>query len=177
MSRAAQETAIVDETEHRHDQSQYLTFLVSGETYALGILAIKEILEYGQPTDVPMMPAFIRGVINLRGAVVPVLDLATRLGRPGGQITKKTCIVIVETQLEDQLQTIGVVVDQVNEVLEILPTDIEPPPAFGASIRTDFIEGLGKVNGRFVVILNIARVLSAEEMDMLVRAGNAPAAA
>jgi purine-binding chemotaxis protein CheW len=178
MARApAVEMKTADEMEHRHDQSQYLTFLVSGETYALGILGIKEILEYGVPTDVPMMPRFIRGVINLRGAVVPVVDLAARLGREQSGITKKTCIVIVETLVGEQSQVIGVVVDQVNEVLEILPAEIEPPPAFGASIRTDFIEGLGKINGRFVIILNVGRVLSADEMDALVQASSSAVAA
>jgi purine-binding chemotaxis protein CheW len=177
MRATTSDAKMPDQTEHRHDQSQYLTFLVSGETYALGILSIKEILEYGIPTDVPMMPKFIRGVINLRGAVVPVVDLAARLGRAPSITSKKTCIVIVETIVGEQTQVIGVVVDQVNEVLEILPTDIEPTPAFGAAIRTDFIEGLGKISGRFIIILNVGRVLSADEMDALVHASSNAVAA
>lgn len=147
--------------------SQYLTFMLGRETLALGILSIKEILEYGQPTEVPMMPSFIRGVINLRGAVVPVLDLAARLNRSSNPVTKKTCIVIVEVHLGEERQVIGIVVDAVNEVLEIAATDIEPPPAFGTSIRTEYIAGLGKVNGKFVIVLDVNQVLSLEEAALL----------
>jgi purine-binding chemotaxis protein CheW len=150
-----------------HDQHQYLTFVLGRETLAIGILIIKEILEYGQPTEVPMMPTYIRGVINLRGAVVPVVDLAARLQRMSMPVTKKTCIVIVEIDLAGERQIIGVVVDAVNEVLEIARTEIEPPPAFGTSIRNEFIAGLGKVNGKFVVILNIEGVLGVEELSGL----------
>ncbi|MET0535194.1 MAG: chemotaxis protein CheW [Steroidobacter sp.] len=150
-----------------HDQNQYLTFMLGRETLAIGILAIKEILEYGQPTEVPMMPSCIRGVINLRGAVVPVLDLAARLNRGSQPITKKTCIVIVEIQAGEERQVLGVVVDAVNEVLEIAASEIEPPPAFGTAIRTDFIAGLGKVNGKFVIVLDVNRVLSIEDAALL----------
>lgn len=154
-------------SEGAHDQNQYLTFMLGRETLAIGILAIKEILEYGQPTEVPMMPPCIRGVINLRGAVVPVLDLAARLNRSSQPITKKTCIVIVEIQTGEERQVLGVIVDAVNEVLEIAASDIEPPPAFGTAIRTDFIAGLGKVNGKFVIVLDVNRVLSLEDAALL----------
>ena len=174
MSRAVNGTES-EAVERRHDQSQYLTFNSAGETYALAILGIKEILEYSAPTDVPMMPAFIRGVINLRGAVVPVIDLALRLGRQSGAVGKKTCVVIVETQVAEHRQVIGVIVDQVNEVLEVLPSEIESPPAFGASIRTEFIAGLAKIAGRFVIILDIGEVLSADEFDALIQASAAAA--
>lgn len=150
-----------------HDQNQYLTFMLGRETLAIGILGIKEILEYGQPTEVPMMPSCIRGVINLRGAVVPVLDLAARLNRGSQPISKKTCIVIVEIQTGEERQVLGVIVDAVNEVLEIAASDIEPPPAFGTAIRTDFIAGLGKVNGKFVIVLDVNRVLSLEDAALL----------
>lgn len=159
---------------HRHDQNQYLTFMLGGEVFAVGILPIKEIVEYEQPTDVPMMPSFIRGVINLRGAVVPVVDLARRFGRASAPVTKKTCIVIVETMVEAERHIIGIVVDAVNEVLEIPHGEIEPPPAFGTSVRTDFIEGMGKVKGRFVIILKVDRVLSVEEMESLARVASGP---
>lgn len=158
------------------DQStqQYLTFMVGAETFAIGILQIKEIIEFGNLTEIPMMPSFIRGVINLRGAVVPVIDLAARFGGRQTEVARRTCIVIVEiTQTVDDTeirQDIGVVVDSVNEVLEIPPTEIEPPPPFGARIRSDFISGMGKVAGRFVIILNINLILSIEEMSLL--AGN-----
>jgi len=152
------------------DQQQYLTFNLAGEVFAIGILAIKEIIEYGHLTEVPMMPAFIRGVINLRGAVVPVVDLSARFGRNATEVTRRTCIVIVEMEANGIRQDIGVIVDAVNEVLEILPQDIEPAPAFGANIRTDFILGMGKVSSKFVIILNINRVLSMDELSMLAKA-------
>ncbi|MBL8268457.1 chemotaxis protein CheW [Steroidobacter sp.] len=158
------------ETERRHDQNQYLTFVLGRETFALGILSIKEILEYSAPTEIPMMPAFIRGVVNLRGAAVPVVDLCARFGRPSAAVTKKTCVVIVETRVGDESHVIGVVVDAVNEVLEIPDTDIEPAPSFGASIRADFIQGMGKVRGKFVIILDGSRVLCVEEMETLTQA-------
>jgi purine-binding chemotaxis protein CheW len=147
------------------EPAQYLTFMLGGEMFAIGILAIKEIIEYHSLTEVPMMPACVRGVINLRGAVVPVMDLLARFGRPPSAITKKTCIVIVEVQGGDGRHVIGVVVDAVNEVLDIAAADIEPPPAFGARIRTDFLQGMGKVKGRFVILLDVDHVLSLEEIS------------
>ncbi len=153
------------------ERAQYLTFMLSGEVFAIGILAIKEIIEYGSLTKVPMMPACIRGVINLRGAVVPVMDLSARFGTEPTAVTKRTCIVIVEIEAEGEHRDVGVVVDAVNEVLEIAATEIEPAPAFGARINADFIAGIGKVNGRFVILLDVDRVLSTEEMDALVAAG------
>lgn len=154
------------------DQQQYLTFNLGGEVFAIGILAIKEIIEYGNLTEVPMMPDFIRGVINLRGAVVPVVDLSARFGRAGSKISRRTCIVIIEMKADGERQDVGVIVDAVNEVLEILPHDIEPAPTFGAKIRTDFINGMGKVNGKFVILLNVNRVLSVDEMAALADAPN-----
>lgn len=151
---------------------QYLTFSLGGEVFALGILNVKEIIEFGNVTEIPMMPAFIRGVINLRGAVVPVIDLSARFGGKASTISRRTCIVIVELESEDGKQDLGVIVDAVNEVLEIPRTEIEPPPSFGAKIRADFIKGMGKVEGRFVIILNIERVLSTEEIAMLARIGD-----
>jgi purine-binding chemotaxis protein CheW len=147
------------------EPQQYLTFMLGGEVFAIGILHIKEIIEYGQLTTVPMMPEFIRGVINLRGAVVPVVDLASRFGGKPSPITRRSCIVILELQVEEDTQVIGVVVDAVNEVLEIAGSDIEPPPAFGTRIRTDFIQGMGKVKEKFVILLNVNSVLSADEME------------
>lgn len=155
------------------DQQQYLTFLLGGESFAIGILSIKEIIEYGNVTVVPMMPEFISGVINLRGAVVPVVDLAARFGRKPAAITRRTCIVIIEVSSEDERQVVGVIVDTVNAVLEIPQDQIEPPPTFGARIRTDFIQGMGKVNGKFVIILNVDNVLSVDDLAALQQAGAA----
>lgn len=153
------------------DQHQYLTFMLGGETYALGILSIKEIIEYGNLTEVPRMPDFIRGVINLRGAVVPVVDLSARFGKPASQVTRRSCIVIVEVagtqDAGNDTQVVGVMVDAVNAVLEIPAGEIEPPPTFGAKIRADFMRGMGKVAGKFVIILDANHVLSVDEMASL----------
>lgn len=154
---------------------QYLTFTLAGEQFAVGTLSVKEIIEYGQLTGVPMMPPSIRGVINLRGSVVPVIDLGARFGGRQTEAGRRTCIVILEVDHADEQQVIGVLVDAVNEVLEIAPADIEPPPAFGAHIRTDFIQGMGKVGGRFVILLDIGRVLSVDELAALAQSSDSPA--
>ena len=143
---------------------QYLTFLLGAETYALGILQIKEIIEFSGLTTVPMMPSHIRGVINLRGAGVPVVDLQVRFGRPSAEVGKRTCIVIIEIAGVEGKQDVGVVVDQVNEVVEIPAGEIEPPPSFGNGIRADFIQGMGKMDGRFVVILGLDATLAVDEL-------------
>jgi purine-binding chemotaxis protein CheW len=148
------------------EQKQYLTFMLGGEMFSIGILCIREIIWYSNLTEVPMMPACIRGVINLRGAVVPVMDLSSRFGKPATPVTKSTCIIIVEveTQNEGERQSMGVVVDSVQAVLEIAASDIESAPSFGAKIRSDFIEGIGKVAGKFVILLNVNNVLSMQEI-------------
>ena len=153
--------------------SQYLTFALGSEMFAVGILNVKEIIEYGNLTEIPMMPAFIRGVINLRGSVVPVIDLSARFGGSQTEVGRRTCIVIVEVEDEDAKHDIGIMVDAVSEVLDIPGSEIEPPPAFGAKIRADFIFGMGKVAGKFVIILNINKVLSVEEIALLTGAESA----
>jgi purine-binding chemotaxis protein CheW len=146
---------------------QYLTFVLGAETFAIGIMAIKEIIEYSSLTEVPMMPAYVRGVINLRGAVVPVLDLPIRFGKAASAVTKRTCIVIIEVMLGSERHVLGLVVDAVNAVLDIPASEIEPPPAFGASIRTEFIRGMVKVNSKFVILLDLDHALAAEELQAL----------
>ena len=146
---------------------QYLTFVLSGEVFAMGILAIKEIIEYANLTEVPMMPEYVRGVINLRGSVVPVIDLSIRFGKESSSVTKRTCIVIIEIEASGERHVLGIVVDAVNAVLDIPASEIEPPPAFGARIRTDFIQGMGKVNGKFVILLDVNHTLAVDEMQAL----------
>lgn len=146
---------------------QYLTFRVGGETFAMAIAAIKEIIQYRDATDVPLMPAFMRGVINLRGRVVPVIDLCVRFGRGGTQATRRSCIVIVEVLHEGEPHDIGVMVDAVNAVLEIADADIEPAPSFGARLRADFISGMAKVGEQLAIVLDIDRVLSVDELSSL----------
>jgi len=150
--------------------TQYLTFTLGAETFALAILNVREIIEYAGVTEVPMMSDCIRGVINLRGSVVTVMDLAARFGRRPSAVTKRTCIVIVEIDDGDEQHVVGVVVDAVNAVLEIDRADIEPPPTFGARIRGDFIEGMGKVNNKFVILLDIGKVFSVHEIAGLTAA-------
>jgi purine-binding chemotaxis protein CheW len=158
------------------EPQQYLTFGLDGEILALGILRITEIIEYRGLTTVPMMPPFIRGVLNLRGAVVPVVDLKARFGRGPAPVSRKTCVIIVE--LRDQTdhgskQDIGVMVDQVNEVVEIAPGDIEPAPSFGSGLRPDFISGMGKIAGKFVVLLDLDNLLSIDELARAAAAATA----
>lgn len=170
-SSAQQELDIVDESGSETSE-QYLTFLQQGEMFAIAILGIKEIIEYAELTTVPLMPSFISGVINIRGAVVPVIDLSARFGREPAVPTRRSCIVIIETENDDEKVDIGIIVDSVSEVLEIPAVDIEPAPHFGTNIRSDFISGMGKINDKFVIILDISRVLSIDEMGELVGMNN-----
>jgi purine-binding chemotaxis protein CheW len=150
---------------------RYLTFALGGEVYALPILDITEIMEFRSLTVVPMMPAFIRGVINLRGRVVPVVDMAARFGRGHTEVARRTSIIIVEAASPDEhehgRQDMGIMVDAVNKVVHLTADDIEPPPAFGAGIRTDFISGMAKYDGQFSIVLDVSRVLSVDEMVLL----------
>lgn len=150
---------------------QYLTFTLAQELFGVDIHAVREIIEYGRLTSVPMMPPSILGVINLRGAVVPVIDLGLRFGGKATVIGPRTCIVILEITSRDGLRVIGMVVDAVNEVLELGSGQIEPPPSFGNRIRADFIRGMGKLDDRLVVLLDVGRVLSDDEIALLEQAG------
>jgi purine-binding chemotaxis protein CheW len=161
------QAAVLKETAAGAEHQQYLTFKLGDETFAMPILMIKEILEYPELTNVPMMAACVRGVLNLRGRVVPVVDLAVRFGRPASQPTRRTCVVILEVQSDEEQLDVGIIVDGVNQVIDIPQSEIEPPPSFGAKLRTDFIRGMGKVNGSFVVILDSSTVLSIHEIAAL----------
>lgn len=146
---------------------QYLTFMLSGQTFAVGILSVKEIIEYSEPTAIPMMPDFIRGVFNLRGVVVPVIDLAARFGRAKSEISRRSCIVILELAGADETQVLGVMVDAVNEVVDLTDEQIGPAPSFGANLRTDFISGMSRIDNHGVLILRIEKVLSMDELTQL----------
>ncbi len=158
------------------EQSQYLTFYLAGEEYAIGILRVKEILEYDTVTPVPQTPPAIRGVINLRGSVVPVVDLAAKFGLPPSPIAKRTCIVIVEVSLDGRETVMGVLADAVSQVMDLTAADIEPPPAFGTRVKVDYLQGMGKVGKKFVLILDIDQVLSAPELLAAEAAGAASGA-
>ncbi|OEC35126.1 purine-binding chemotaxis protein CheW [Pseudomonas cuatrocienegasensis] len=150
---------------------QYLTFTLAKELFAVEIRAVREIIEYGHLTSVPMLPPSILGVINLRGAVVPVIDLGLRFGNAATCIGPRTCIVILEVEQNGSTQVLGMVVDAVNEVRDLSAAEIEPTPSFGGRIRTDFILGMGKLDDRLVVMLDVGRVISADEMVLLNQAG------
>ncbi|MCG6140977.1 purine-binding chemotaxis protein CheW [Leptospira bourretii] len=146
---------------------QYLTFLISEELFGLGILYIKEIIEFESVTHVPMMPEYIPGVINLRGNVVPVIDLNMRFYRKKTETNRKTCIIITEIKLENEIIDVGLLVDAVNEVVDITPESIEEPPSFGSKIRLDFIQGLGKLENKFVIILKVNQILELSELQSI----------
>lgn len=141
---------------------QYLTFQVRDQKLAVEILRIKEIIEFGRITVVPMMQQCISGVINLRGSVVPVVDLSARFGQGKTEVNRRTCIVILESQMRDETQVVGFMVDAVNAVVDITADSIAPPPQFGAGVKTDFLRGIGKVEEEFVLLLHVERLLDFE---------------
>jgi len=147
------------------EESQFLTFQLNKEVYGINILKVKEIIDYGNITKVPMMSDFIAGVINLRGSVVPVVDLALRFSQAPSMITKRSSIVVVEIPDDNGWIEIGITVDEVNEVLEILPSEIELAPSFGTKIRTDFISGMGKIQKELLILLDVENILAIEEIS------------
>ena len=152
---------------------QYLTFLLDTGSFAIDINAVREIIQYGHMTAVPLMPDFVRGVINLRGAVVPVIDLQARFGKQPAQVGKKTCIVIFDSYRDGERVELGLMVDAVSAVIDIAPHQIEPPPQFGGAVRREFIKGMGKVGENFVIILEPHKALDVQEMaDLCEQAQN-----
>jgi purine-binding chemotaxis protein CheW len=167
MSTAAhREVAAVQDglAESRALAGKYLTFVLACETYGLEILKVQEIIGIMPVTHVPRMPGFVRGVINLRGRIIPVIDLRTQFGLPSQEDTSKTCIIVVQIRRGDHSVTMGILVDEVAEGIDLKADQIEPPPSFGTAINTDFILGLGKVGQKVVMLLDIDRVLAAEEV-------------
>jgi purine-binding chemotaxis protein CheW len=172
------------------DAERYLTFTLGGETYALDILDITEIIEFRSLTVVPMMPPFVRGVINLRGRVLPVIDLSSRFGQPATEVGRRTGIIVVhpggraasgvaaqggsdDAGHADAGQGIGIMVDTVNKVVHLGASEIEPPPDFGGGLRADFISGMAKHEGQFVIVLDVGQLLAGDEMDEMVRLAGA----
>ena len=143
--------------------NQYLTFMLRGEEYAVAVLRVKEIIQYETVTHVPTVPAHVRGVINLRGAVLPVIDLSAKFGHATSEPTATTCIVVVETRVDEEVVMVGVVADAVSRVLDLSPEQIEAPPSFGTHVRVDFLVGRGKVDERLVLVLDLDRILCAVE--------------
>jgi purine-binding chemotaxis protein CheW len=143
---------------------QYLTFLTAGEEYAVGIVKVSEIVEYETVTTVPNTPAWIRGVTNLRGRVVPVVDLAAKFGLPHSNISKFSCIIITEVMFQGEKLTMGVLADSVSQVVELSADEIEAPPPFGTRVKTEYLFGMGPLGKKFCLILDIDKVLSADEL-------------
>jgi len=141
---------------------KYLTFALDNEEYGLEILKVREIIGYMQITAVPQTPAHVKGVINLRGQVIPVIDLRMKFGMNEAEVTEETCIIVVEiTQSDRRFQT-GIVVDHVQEVLDIAGENIEDAPQFGSNVDTQFLLGMGKVNGAVKILLDIDKVLGSD---------------
>jgi purine-binding chemotaxis protein CheW len=145
--------------------TQYLTFEVADEEYAIEITRVREILVYSSLTSVPRAPEFIAGVMNLRGSVVPVVDLRKKLGLPPTEITGTTCVVIVDIHSEGQTSYVGLLCDDVRQVMSLASDDVEPAPAFGTKIDLAFLRGMGDLGDHFALILNIDRLLTALELN------------
>lgn len=143
---------------------QYLSFFIAGEEYAVCILQVREIIEYESVTRVPGTPEWIRGVTNLRGSVLPVIDLGMKFGLPPSTINRRSCIVVVEVAPQEGKLVLGVLADAVGQVLDLGAGDIEPPPAFGTPVHADYLSGLGKSGKKFILLLNLDRLLNSQEL-------------
>ncbi len=152
------------------DVLPYLSFTIAGTDYGFPILAVKEILQFEEATRIPGAPPSIRGVVNVRGQVVPVVDLSMKFGGSETVVSKRTCILVVEVLSGAERRTLGVLADAVNEVLDLPASAIEEPPAFGANVRIDYVIGMGKVGRRFVLLLDADRVLTAPEAELTAQA-------
>jgi purine-binding chemotaxis protein CheW len=146
------------------DGTQFLTFGLNNEEFAVEIAKVHEVIDYTEVTAVPRMPSYLKGVINLRGNVVPVVDLRLKLGMPQTERTIDTCIIIMEVDLGEESIQIGALADSVQEVTSLNPGDIEAPPKIGTSLEADFIKGMGRRGGKFLIILDIDKVLASEEI-------------
>ena len=151
-------------TEPRAKPGKYLTFALGPEEFGLEILKVREIIGYMEITAIPQTPAYVRGVINLRGQVIPVVDLRTKFGMNTEQTTTETCIIVVETQQGQEKFSTGIVVDRVRDVLDITADQIEDAPSFGTSVETNFVLGMGKINNSVKILLDINRVLGSADL-------------
>jgi purine-binding chemotaxis protein CheW len=149
------------------DTNQFLTFELDDEVFALGIDKVREVLDYTSVTKVPQTPEFMRGVINLRGSVVPVVDMRLKFGMAKTEKTVNTCIIIVEINLDDETTVLGALADSVQEVLDLEPDQIEPAPRIGTRLNTEFIRGMGKRDEQFIIILDIDKVFTGAELAMV----------
>jgi purine-binding chemotaxis protein CheW len=163
--------------EGSNQSNQYLTFKLGEEVFALEIVKVREVLDFSRVTKVPQTPPFMRGVINLRGSVVPVVDMNLKFGMPATEKTVNTCIVIAEIEVDGETTVVGALADSVQEVLDLEPGQIEPAPKIGTRLNTDFIKGMGRQDDEFLIILDIDKVFSAEEITMIDAASTSDARA
>ncbi|MBI5235753.1 MAG: chemotaxis protein CheW [Deltaproteobacteria bacterium] len=147
--------------------TQYLTFRLEDEVFALDISKVREVLDFTTVTKVPRTPDFMRGVINLRGSVVPVVDMRLKFGMTMTQKTVNTCVIIAEISLDNEKIVLGALADSVQEVLDLEPSQIEPPPRIGVRLKTEFIMGMGKQGDQFIIILDVDKVFSTDELSMV----------
>ncbi len=159
------------------ETEQYLTFKLADEVFAVEVAKVREILDHTSITKVPRTPDFMRGVINLRGSVVPVLDLRLKFGMTRTEQSVDTCIIVLEIAFEEEIIILGALADSVQEVIELEPDQIEPAPRIGGYIRTDFIKGMGKRENAFIMILDIDKVFSLDELEALQGPGTEQAVA
>jgi purine-binding chemotaxis protein CheW len=149
------------------ETTQYLTFKLDGEVFAVDIAMVREVLDFTTITKVPRTPDFMRGVINLRGSVVPVVDLRLKFGMAKTERTVNTCIIITEVSVDGETVILGALADSVQEVIDLDPDHIEPAPKIGTKLRTEFIRGMGKQNDKFIILLDINRVFSTDELALV----------
>ena len=152
------------------ETNQYLTFKLEDEVFGLAIGKVREVLDFTTITKVPRTPEYMRGVINLRGSVVPVVDLHLKFGLAQTEKTVNTCIIIVEISMEGEITVLGALADSVQEVVELEPEQIEPAPKIGTKLNTEFIKGMGKREDQFIILLDIDKVFSNEELSVVQRA-------
>ena len=169
MSDATQDTLRRTEAALLEKEGKYLTFALGQEEYGLEILKVREIIGYIDVTAVPQVPSHVRGVINLRGRVIPIIDLRTKFGMATAALTDETCIIVVEISQDNRTFHTGIIVDRVQEVLDVRGQDIEEPPQFGAAVNTDFILGMGKVGDSVKILLDIDKVLCEDDLNVLTR--------
>lgn len=146
---------------------QYLTFNLGEESFAVDVIKAQEVLDYVAPTRVPQTPRFMLGVINLRGSVVPVVDLRQKFGMPQAERSRDTCIIVMDITVDGETTVVGTLVDSVQEVLDLGEDQIEPPPRIGTKLKTEFIKGMGNHNGAFLIVLDIDRVFSTDELMLI----------
>ncbi len=148
------------------ETTQFLTFSLADDVFAINVVKAREVLDFSKVTQVPQTPDYMLGVINLRGSVVPVIDMRRKFNMIETDRTRNSCIVVVEVDVDGEAVTVGALVDSVSEVIDLNPSQIEPPPRIGTRLNTEFIKGMGNLDDRFVIILDIDKVFSVDDLVM-----------